>query len=144
MKAKSIIIFCVVSGVMFSILFWRHAVKLSDFRFYCIALILIGYISYNETIAKKRRMLNWETIRSKGRIHFILFDFVFIRGGIISILITMVLSIKVMITLIIICSLLPLLGVMAFAGNEIWKQCEETYSLAKLNSIAEKIKILQN
>ena len=144
MKAKSIITFCVVSGVMFSILFWRHAVKLSDFRFYCIALILIGYISYNETLAQKRRMLNWETIRSKGRMHFILFDYVVFRGGTISILITIILSIKVTITLIIICSLLPLLGVMAFVGNEIWKQCEESYSLAKLNSVAEKIKILQN
>jgi len=144
MKAKSIIIFCIASAAMLSILLWYHAIQLSEFRFYCIASILIGYISYNETLAHKRRMLNWATIQSKGKMHFILFDYVIYRGAVISILITLILSIKVKITLIIICSIFPLLGVMVFVGNEIWKQCEESYSSIKLNSVAEKIKILQN
>jgi hypothetical protein len=144
MKAKSIISFCIASLVMLSILFWYHAIKLSDFRFYCIESILIGYIAYNETLAHRRRILNWETIRSKGKMHFILFYFVVYRGVVLLILITLILSIKVTITLIIICLLVPLLGVMAFVGNETWKQCEKIYSLAKLNSVVEKIKILQN
>ncbi len=144
MKAKTIITYCVVTAVMFSILFWRHAIKLSDFRFYCIAAILIGYIYYTETLAQKRRMLNWETIRSKGKVYFVLVEYVIYRGGIISVLIVLILSIKITITLIIICSIIPLLGVIAFAGNEIWKQCEESYSSSKLNSIVEKIKISQN
>jgi hypothetical protein len=144
MKAKSIISFCIASVAMLSILFWYHAIKLLDFRLYCIESILIGYIAYNETLAHQRRILNWETIRLKGKLRFILFDYVFYRGAVLSILIALILSIKVKITLLIICSILPLLGAMAFAGNLTWKRCEEIYSSTKLKSVAEKIKILRN
>jgi hypothetical protein len=144
MKAKSIISFCVVSAIMLAILFWQHAIHLSEFRFYGIIAILLGYVSYAESLAQKRRLLNWEIIRLNGKTRFILLDYVVIRGGSLSILIALIISIKVKITLIIICSILPVLGVIAYVGNEIWKQCEEHYSSAKLNSIAEKMKLLQN
>jgi len=55
-----------------------------------------------------------------------------------------ILSIKVSITLLIICSFIPVLGIMAYAGNETWNRCEQSYSQAKMNSVAEKIKIMQN
>jgi hypothetical protein len=94
--------------------------------------------------AHRRRMSEWANIRLKGKARFILFDYVLLRGGSISILIILILSLKVSITLLIICSVIPLLGVSAFAGNEVWKQCEQSYALTRLKSIAEKMKILQN
>ncbi len=95
-------------------------------------------------MAHKRRMSNWNNIRSSGKTRFILYDYVLVRGGIVFVLFILFLSLKVSIGLLIVCSILPLFGVIAFAGNEEWKQCEEQYTIATLRSVANKFKVLQN
>ena len=88
--------------------------------------------------------MDWKNIRIQGKTRFILYDYVLLRGGIISILFILILSLKVTISLLLLCAVLPLCGVMAFAGNEEWKQCEEQYTISNLKSVADKFKVLRN
>ncbi len=144
MKRKSTVIQILFVAVSFSLLHWQRMVNLSDLKFYIIALIIIALIMYSENMAHKRRMSNWNNIRSFGKTRFILYDYVLIRGGIVCVLLFLILSLKGSIGFLIICSILPLFGVIAFAGNEEWKQCEEQYTIATLRSVADKFKVLQN
>ncbi|MDD8016930.1 MAG: hypothetical protein PHP42_01020 [Bacteroidota bacterium] len=141
MTAYSTIFFIILT---YGIIVWNHALQLSDLRVTIIGLMLIGLIYYLEKMEHQRRLLHWDTIRSKGKIRFILYEYVLLRGGIVSLFIILVLSMKVTIGLLIIYSLLPLFGELVFAGNEVWKQCEEHYIISTLKSAAEKIKILNN
>ena len=144
MKRKSTVIQILFVAVSTSLMLWQRMFKLSDLKFYIIALIIVALIMYSENMAHKRRMSNWQKIRSAGKTRFILYDYVIIRGGIVSVLLILILSFKVSIGLLIVCSILPLFGVIAFAGNEEWKQCEEQYAIATLRSVADKFKVLQN
>ena len=144
MKRKSTVIQILFVAVSTSLMLWQRMFKLSDLKFYIIALIIVALIMYSENMAHKRRMSNWQKIRSAGKTRFILYDYVLIRGGIVSVLLILILSFKVSIGLLIVCSILPLFGVIAFAGNEEWKQCEEQYTIATLRSVADKFKVLQN
>ena len=144
MKRKSTVIQILFVAVSFSLMLWQRMFKLSDLKFYIIALIIVALIMYSENMAHKRRMSNWQKIRSAGKTRFILYDYVIIRGGIVSVLLILILSFKVSIGLLIVCSILPLFGVIAFAGNEEWKQCEEQYAISTLRSVADKFKVLQN
>ncbi len=144
MKRKSLIIQIIIALIFISIIYWKQGFSFSNFRFNLIGFIIIALIFYSEILAHKRRLLNWEKIRVQGKTRFILFDYVLLRGGIVSTLLLLILSIKVAIGLLIICTVLPLFGVMAFAGNEEWKKCEEQYTISTLKSTAEKIKVMQN
>ena len=144
MKRKSTVIQILFVAVSTSLMLWQRMFKLSDLKFYIIALIIVALIMYSENMAHKRRMSNWQKIRSAGKARFILYDYVLIRGGIVSVLLILILSLKVSIGLLIVCSILPLFGVIAFAGNEEWKQCEEHYTIATLRAVADKFKVLQN
>ena len=144
MKRKSTVIQILFVAVSTSLMLWQRMFKLSDLKFYIIALIIVALIMYSENMAHERRMSNWQKIRSAGKTRFILYDYVLIRGGIVSVLLILILSFKVSIGLLIVCSILPLFGVIAFAGNEEWKQCEEQYTIATLRSVADKFKVLQN
>jgi hypothetical protein len=144
MKRKSTVIQILFVAVSTSLMLWQGMFKLSDLKFYIIALIIVSLIMYSENMAHKRRMSNWQKIRSVGKTRFILYDYVLLRGGIVSVLLILILSFKVSIGLLIVCSILPLFGVIAFAGNEEWKQCEEQYTIATLRSVADKFKVLQN
>ena len=143
MKKTSLIEFIFVT-ILFALSYWKLQFNISNFRFGLIFLILFAFIVYSEKLAHKRRMSNWKKIRSAGKARFILYDYVLIRGGIVSVLLILILSFKVSIGLLIVCSILPLFGVIAFAGNEEWKQCEEQYAIATLRSVADKFKVLQN
>jgi hypothetical protein len=144
MKRASIIIQVIFIIIFFSILNWRQGLNISNLRFNIIGFILIALIFYSEIMAHKRRLSNWEKIRVKGKTRFILYDYVLLRGGIVSVLLILILSIKVTIGLLIICTVIPLFGVITFAGNEEWKKCEEEYTISTLKSLAEKIKVLRN
>jgi hypothetical protein len=130
--------------IMLSIFYWKHLFNYSSLRYGIIFSILMILIVHSEKLAHKRRLLNWEKKRIEGKKRFILYDYVLLRGGIVSTLLILVLSIKVPIDLLIICTIIPLFGVIAFAGNEEWKKCEEQYTISTLKSVAEKIKVLQN
>ena len=130
--------------IMLSILYWKHLFSYSSLRFGIIFSIIMFLIVHSEKLAHKRRLLNWEKKRIEGKKRFILYDYVLLRGGIVSTLLISFLSIKVPIDLLIICTIIPLFGVIAFAGNEEWKKCEEQYTISTLKSVAEKIKVLQN
>lgn len=144
MKRASFIIQFIFVIIFFSILYWKQGLNFSNLRFNIIGFILIALIVYSEIMAHKRRLSNWEKIRIKGKTRFILYDYVLLRGGIVSTLLILILSIKVTIGLLIICTVIPLFGVIAFAGNEEWKKCEEQYTISTLKSAAEKIKVLRN
>jgi hypothetical protein len=144
MKRTSLIIHLLFVIIFFSIIYWKQGFSFSDFRFNFIGLIFIALIFYSEILAHKRRLLNWEKIRIQGKRRFILVDYVLLRGGIISTLLLLILSIQIKIGLLIICTVLPLFGVLVFAGNEEWKKCEELYTISTLKSVAEKMKVLQN
>ncbi|MCX6121526.1 MAG: hypothetical protein NTX44_07885 [Ignavibacteriales bacterium] len=144
MKRASFIIQVIVAIVFFSILNWKQGLNYSTLRFNIIGFILIALILYSEIMARKRRVSNWEKIRKKGKTRFILYEYVLLRGGITSTLLILILSIKVTIGLLIICTVIPLFGVVAFAGNEEWKKCEEQYTISTLKSFADKIKVLRN
>ena len=144
MKRKSTVIQILFVVVSFSVLHWQHMFNWSDLKFYIIAVIIVALIMYSENMAHKRRMSNWNKIRSSGKTRFILYDYVLIRGGIVSVLIILLLSFKISIGLLIVCTILPLFGVIAFTGNEEWKQCEEQYTIATLRSVSDKFKVLQN
>ena len=144
MKRKSTVIQILFVAVSSSLMLWQRIFKLSDLKFYIIVIIIVALIMYSENMAHKRRMSNWQKIRSAGKTRFILYDYVLIRGGIVSVLLILILSFKLSIGLLIVCSILPLFGVIAFAGNEEWKQCEEQYTIATLRSVANKFKVLQN
>jgi hypothetical protein len=144
MKRASLIIQVIFAIIFFSILNWKQGLNIPNLRFNIIGLIFIALIIYSEIIAHKRRLSNWANTRIKGKMRFILYDYVLLRGGIVSVLIILILSIKVTIGLLIICTVIPLFGVMAFAGNEEWKKCEEKYTISTLKSLAEKIKVLRN
>ncbi len=107
------------------------------------AIVLILIYCFGKII-QRDRMAHWKEIRKKGKQKFILYDFVLLRGGIISLLLLLILSYAVTISIIIICSVIPLLGVCAFVGNEIWKQCEMHYSQKALKSVSDKMKVMSN
>jgi hypothetical protein len=144
MKRTSLIIQFIFAVIFFSILYWKQGFMFANLRFNLIGFIVIALIFYSEILAHKRRLLNWEKIRIQGKTRFILFDYVLLRGGIVSILLLLILSIQIKIGLLIICTVVPLFGVLAFVGNEEWKKCEELYTISTLKSVADKIKILQN
>ena len=131
-------------SILIAALFWQHATRLADFRYGIAGLILIGLLSYSEALARKRRSANWEEIRSQGKTRFVLFQFVALRGGTVSLLILLLLSSKVTIGLIILASVVPLLAAMAFVGNEEWKSCEAQYVISTLRSTGENLKALKN
>ena len=144
MKRASFIIQVIFAIVFFSILNWKQGLNYSTLRFNIIGFILISLIIYSEIMAHKKRVSNWEKIRMKGKTRFILYEYVLLRGGITSTLLILILSIKVTIGLLIICTVIPFFGVAAFAGNEEWKKCEEQYTISTLKSLADKIKVLRN
>jgi hypothetical protein len=144
LKRKTAIIEIIFVVILFSILYWKQVIRISDFRFYMIGVILIVLFNYSKKMAHRRRLTNWDKIRINGKTRFILYDYVFIRGGIVSTLLILILSLKVEIGLLIIFAVLPLFGVMAFAGNEEWKKCEEQFAISALKSVAEKFKVMRN
>jgi hypothetical protein len=144
MKRKSTAIQILFVALSFLLLHWQRMVNLSELKFYIVALIVVSLIMYSEKLAHKRRISNWEKVRILGKARFILFDYVVIRGGIVSILLILILSLKISVGLMIVCSILPLFVVLAFAGNEEWKQCEEQYTIETLRSVADKFKVMQN
>jgi hypothetical protein len=109
-----------------------------------IFLAAVGVLSYAEWEAQKKRVAQWATIRKKGRARFILMDFVLLRGGIFSAVLLYVLSSKVTLGLLIVVSILPVLAVIAFAANELWKRSEEEYVVASMKMAAENIKVMRN
>jgi hypothetical protein len=144
MKKTSLLVQIISALIIFPILYWKNMLSVSNFRFSIIGYIIIFLIIQSERLAHKRRLLDWKNIRIQGKTRFILYDYVLIRGGIISIVFILILSLKVIISLLLLCTVLPLCGVMAFAGNEEWKQCEEQYTISTLKSVADKFKVLRN
>ena len=144
MNKKRIIVNGIFSAMVLLLLVWKGVFAISDGRLYIISMIIFAYISYSEAIDQRRRILDWENIHHIGKTRFILLEYVIYRGGTISVLIILLLSLKIQMTVLLLCSVLPLLGVSAIAGNEVWKQCEEGHSAMILKSAAEKMKISQN
>ena len=144
MKKTSLLVQIISALIIFTIFYWKNMLSASNVRFSIIGYIIIFLIIYSENLAHKRRLLDWKKIRIQGKTRFILYDYVLLRGGIISILFILILSLKVTISLLLLCAVLPLCGVMAFAGNEEWKQCEEQYTISTLKSVADKFKVLRN
>ncbi len=130
-----IMIFILVGGVKNTI---------SDIRLYLIVLMVLAVVLYFEKIDHKRRISEWEKIREKGKLRFILLEYVLFRGCSVSVFILLLLTLKLRLTLWLVCPFIPLLGVCAYAGKEIWNHCEENYSVTRMKSLAEKMKILQN
>ena len=143
---RTTLIGIIIIIIMVSIIYWNHLLNYSysSLIYGIIFYILMTLIIHSEKLAHKRRLLNWDKKRIEGKARFILYDYVLLRGGIVSTLLILVLSIKVPIDLLIICTIIPLFGAIAFAGNEEWKKCEELYSISTLKSTAEKIKVMQN
>jgi hypothetical protein len=144
MKRIELIFVGILIVLVYSMLLWNGTLKYYDLRIFIIGAILYWYVYRSEKGAQKRRVLEWGTIRAKGKTRFILFDYVLVRGGVLSALIILILSLKIPMSLLIICSVLPLLGVTAFAGNEVWKKCEQEYMITILKTAAEKMRVLQN
>jgi hypothetical protein len=144
MKRLELIFVCILSVIVYSILLWNGTFKYYDLRIFLIGAILYWYIHRSEKGAQQRRALDWGIIRTKGKTRFILFDYVLVRGGFLSAFIILILSLKIPMSFLILYSVLPMLGVTAFAGNEVWKKCEQDYMIMILKTTAEKMRVLQN
>jgi len=144
MRRTYLIAYIVLYALSIAALLWRHATRLADFRYGIAGLILIGLLYYSEALAHKRRLANWEEIRSQGKTRFLLLEYVALRGGTVSLLILMLLSTKVTIGPILLASVVPLLAAMVFVGNEEWKSCESQFVISTLRSTGENIKALNN
>jgi hypothetical protein len=144
MNKKRIIIYLVCFASIFFILVWIKKFTFSEIRLNFIILIVLVYVYYSEMIAHKRVMSDWENIRKKGKTQFILLKYVLLRGCTVSVLIILLLTLQIRMSLWLVCPFIPLLGVFAYAGNEVWNQCEERYGITRMKSVAEKMKILQN
>ncbi len=83
-----------------------------------IVLLLLATVSWLENFFHKKRVSQWEHIRTKGKWYFIFLHFVLLRGIIISTVLTFLLFSKTSIVLLLLCVIVPLLALMVFAGNE--------------------------
>ena len=144
MKKTSLIVQIISALIIIPIFYWKDMLSTSHIRISIIGYIVIFLIIQSERLAHKKRLSDWKNIRIQGKTRFILYDYVLLRGGIISILLILILSLKVAISLLLVVTVLPLFGVMAFAGNEEWKQCEEQYTISTMKLVADKFKVLRN
>ena len=144
MKKTSIIVQVISALIIMSIFYWKNIFSASNIKISIIGYIALYLVIQSERLAHKRRMLDWKNVRIQGKKRFILYEYALSRGGIISVLLILILSLKVTISLLLVITVLPLFGVMAFVGNEEWKQCEEHFTISTMKMAADKFKVLRN
>ncbi|HLP14629.1 MAG TPA: hypothetical protein VK470_00145 [Bacteroidota bacterium] len=135
----------IILGVIYQGFFWwKGIIQLPDLRIMIIVTIAVCYIYYSELNSQRRMIENWRTIRGQGRVRFILIEYVFLRGGGVSLVLALAISFKVTISMLIIGSILPVFGVFVWAGNEIWKSNEHLFLISTLKTVGESMSAKQN
>lgn len=114
-------------------------VNATSFSFLLGTLILIPALGWIETRNHERRVANWEQIREKGKLIFILTRFVILRGAIIGTILVLFLRSKAPLSSIFEITV-PLVALgFAFVGYQEWQNCELEYGILSLKSAAERI-----
>jgi hypothetical protein len=101
-----------------------------------------------ESYAHKRYLETWSVRRLRGKWHFILTHYIFIRGALIlAAVVGPVFPMLVFTneTLLTICvSLVAFAALMTYLGHESWTECEQDYEVQVLRQAAEQSRIARN
>ena len=113
------------------------------------AIIVIAFFWHRiESVVHKRYLETWSIRRSRGKWHFILTEYVLIRGIILLVLtagpMLPTLIITELTASILLATIVVLALLLIYLGYEAWTQCEQDYDIQVLRQAAEQSRIERN
>lgn len=111
-------------------------------------IVMASFWRRIESFAHKRYLETWDTRRSRGKWHFVLTEYVLIRGAVLLLVIAGPMLPTITLTAstagIILASIIALALLLMYLGSEAWTACEQDYEIQILRQAAEQSRIESN